>query len=170
MMTKSPAHSAKDQSDFQTFKGDDRGFTEDEETGLVRRENFEETRGEQFDVAPKSVLSDALSQLEGVKQKESGVLSRIGRMFGGAAPVDAEIDTAQSALVRHLEAEGPQDARVGRAVVRQDAANYNPEMREYNDNRAEAESQSIARELFGRLLDLARWLMIQSVVSLRSAH
>ena len=139
----------QDQSDFQIFTGNDRGFTEDEDTGLVRRENFEETRGEQFDVAPKSVLSDALSQLEGAKQKESGVLSRIGRMFGGSAPVDAEIDTAQSALIRHLEAEGPQDARVGRAVVRQDAANYNPEMREYNDNRAEAESQSIARELFG---------------------
>ena len=139
----------QDQSDFQTFKADDQGFTEDEETGLIRRENFEESRGEQFDVAPKSVLSDALSQLETAKQKESGVLSRIGRMFGGSAPVDAEIDTAESALRRHLEAEGPQDARVGRTAVKQDSARFNPEMREYNDNRAEAESQAIAREFFG---------------------
>ena len=139
----------QDQSDFQIFTGNDRGFTEDEETGLVRRENFEETRGEQFDVAPKSVLSDALSQLEGAKQENNGLVSRIASVFGGGSAVNSEIDTAQSALVRHLEAEGPQDARVGRAVVRQDAANYNPEMREYNDNRAEAESQSIAREFFG---------------------
>ena len=139
----------QDQSDFQTFKADDQGFTEDEETGLIRRENFEESRGEQFDVAPKSVLSDALSQLETAKQKESGVLSRIGQMFGGSAPVDAEIDTAESALRRHLEAEGPQDARVGRTAVKQDSARFNPEMREYNDNRAEAESQAIAREFFG---------------------
>ena len=139
----------QDQSDFQTFKADDTGFTEDEETGLIRRENFEESRGEQFDVAPKSVLSDALSQLEIAKQKESGVLSRIGQMFGGSAPVDAEIDTAESALRRHLEAEGPQDARVGRTAVKQDSARFNPEMREYNDNRAEAESQAIAREFFG---------------------
>ena len=71
-------------------------------------------------------------------------------MFGGdAGPVDAEIDTAQSALQRHLEAEGPQDARVGRVAVKKDSARFNPEMREYNDNRAEAESQSIAREYFG---------------------
>ena len=35
----------QDQSDFQIFTGNDRGFTEDEDTGLVRRENFEETRG-----------------------------------------------------------------------------------------------------------------------------
>ena len=61
----------------------------------------------------------------------------------------AKYPTAQDALRRHLEPEGPQDARVGRAVVRQDSANYNPEMREYNDNRAEAESQAIAREFFG---------------------
>ena len=70
-------------------------------------------------------------------------------MFGGSAPVDAEIDTAESALRRHLEAEGPQDARVGRTAVKQDSARFNPEMREYNDNRAEAESQAIAREFFG---------------------
>ena len=139
----------QDQSDYQNFKADDRGFTEDEETGLLRRETFDESRGEQFDVAPKSVLTDALSQLEGAKKENTGLVSRIASVFGGGGAVNSEIDTAQSALQRHLEAEGPQDARVGRAVVRQDNKNYNPEMREYNDNRAEAESQSIAREFFG---------------------
>ena len=139
----------QDQSDYQNFKSDDRGFTEDEETGLLRRETFDESRGEQFDVAPKSVLKDALSQLDSAKQENNGLVSRIASVFGGGSAVNSEIDTAQSALQRHLEAEGPQDARVGRAVVKQDAARFNPEMREYNDNRAEAESQAIAREFFG---------------------
>ena len=35
----------EDQSDFQNFRANDTGFTEDEETGLLRRETFDETRG-----------------------------------------------------------------------------------------------------------------------------
>ena len=88
----------EDQSDFQTFKADDRGFTEDEETGLLRRETFDETRGEQFDIAPKSVLQDALSQLDTAKQENNGLVSRIASVFGGGSAVNSEIDTAQSAL------------------------------------------------------------------------
>ena len=49
----------------------------------------------------------------------------------------------QDALVRHLEAEGPQDARIGRAVARQDSQRFDPEVREYNDNRADAEAQEL---------------------------
>ena len=138
----------QDQSDYQNFKADDTGFTEDEETGLVRRETFDESRGEQFDNAPKSVLRDALSQLEGAKQENQGLVSRIASVFGGGNAVNSEIDTAESALRRHLQSEGPQDARVGRAVVRQDNANYSPEVREANDWRADAEAQSLARSYF----------------------
>ena len=139
----------QDQSDFQTFKADDRGFTEDEETGLLRRETFDESRGEQFDIAPKSALNDALADLQVAKKENNGLMNRIAGVFGGSTPINAEINTAEDALRRHLEPEGPQDARVGRAAVRQDSKRFNPEMREYNDNRAEAESQAIAREFFG---------------------
>ena len=62
----------QDQSDFQNFKADDTGFTEDEETGLIRRETFDESRGEQFSNAPKSVLKDALSQLRRRETRKSG--------------------------------------------------------------------------------------------------
>ena len=41
------------------------------------------------------------------------------------------------------------DAALGGEAVRRDSKRFNPEMREYNDNRAEAESQAIAREYFG---------------------
>ena len=138
----------QDQSDFQNFKADDTGFTEDEETGLVRRETFDESRGEQFDNAPKSVLRDALTQLEGAKQENQGLVSRIASVFGGGNSVNTEIDTAETALRRHLEAEGPQDGRVGRVAVKQDRARFNPEVREANDWRADAEAQSLARSYF----------------------
>ena len=66
----------EDQSDFQNFKADDRGFTEDEETGLLRRETFDETRGEELRFAPQNAVRDALSQLEtAATQKESAFKS-----------------------------------------------------------------------------------------------
>ena len=77
--------------DEQTYRANDRGFTEDPETGQIRRENFEETRGSFETVAPKSAMMDALQQLEGAKSKESGVLSAISRTFGGSPAVDSEI-------------------------------------------------------------------------------
>ena len=134
--------------DEQTYRANDRGFTEDPETGLVRRENFEETRGSFESVAPKSVLRDALQQLEGTKKQDANVFSTVARIFGGQPAVDVENDTAQEALKRHLEAEGPQDARIGRTMVRQDRQRFDPEVREYNDNRAAAEADAIARDNF----------------------
>ena len=59
------------------------------------------------DVAPKSAVSDALSAVEKEKGKRKGLVQSIGRVFGGGSQVDSEIDTAESALRRHLEPEGP---------------------------------------------------------------
>ena len=135
--------------DSQTYRADDRGFTEDPETGLVRRETFDESRGEEVTMAPKSALRDALSDLNRTESRDSGLGSIISRVLGGRKPVDTEIDTAKEALSRHLRNESRDDARVGRSLVKQDRARFDPEMIEYNDNRAEAESQAIAREFFG---------------------
>lgn len=132
--------------DEQTYRDNDRGFTTDEETGLVRRENFEETRGNSDPVAPKSALRDALGDLERAKGRDQGMMNAIGRMFGGGNPVDTEIDTAQSALQQYLQSERPSDARVGRAMVRQDRQRFDDEVMEANDFRADAEAQSIARD------------------------
>ena len=132
--------------DEQTYRDNDRGFTTDEETGLVRRENFAETRGSSESVAPLSAVRDALNQLEATKQQDAGLGGLIARAFGGSAPVDTEINTAEDALLRHLTSEAPSDARVGRALVRQDNARFNPEAIEANDWRADAEAQAIARD------------------------
>ena len=168
------------QDDEQTYRADDRGFTEDEETGLVRRETLEEQKPVEMGEfeglrrrkrkkdgkayvgkkkfieplgylganAPKTVLSDALSDLQrSAERQQSGIGGSIARVFGGSG-VDSETGTAIDALKVYLGNERADDARVGRATASLDSARFNPEMLEYNDNRADAEAQNIARTQF----------------------
>ena len=168
------------QDDEQTYRADDRGFTEDEETGLVRRETLEEQKPVEMGEfeglrrrkrkkdgkayvgkkkfieplgylganAPKTVLSDALSDLQrSAERQQSGIGGSIARVFGGSG-VDSDTSTAIDALKVYLGNERADDARVGRATVSSDSARFNPEMLEYNDNRADAEAQNIARTQF----------------------
>ena len=140
------------QDDLQTYRADDRGFTEDEETGLVRRETLTEQKpiemgdfasvgtrrnkktGKLFPVerevegpvgyeganAPRSVLVDALTNLESeIERPKTSAIDRIARALGGSA-VDLEAKTARDALREQLEPETVQDSRVGRAIVGQD--------------------------------------------------
>ena len=122
--------------DEQTYRASDRGFTEDEETGLVRRETFSETRGDFGNVAPKSALVDALARLE------AGTSQFGYDAFPGSADVAGRLE-------EDITSSRGADVALGAETVRRDNRQFNPEMREYNDNRAEAESQSIAREFFG---------------------
>ena len=136
------------QDDEQTYRADDRGFTVDEDTGLLRRENFDETRGEEVKMASKSAMSNALRDLErSAARQKSGVGGSIARVFGGSA-VDSETSTAIDALKQYFQNEKQADARVGRAFVRQDNRRFNPEVREANQFRADAEAQNIARTDF----------------------
>ena len=125
----------EDQSDFQTFKPDDRGFTEDEETGLLRRETFQETRGDFGDVAPASALKDALSRLE------QGT-SRYGYdAFPGSADVAGRLE-------EDITPDKGADAALGSELVRRDSRRFDPEVQEANNYRADAEAQSLARSYF----------------------
>ena len=136
------------QDDEQTYRADDRGFTTDEETGLLRRETFDETRGEEVKMAPKSAISDALSDLQrSAERQQRGTGGSIARVFGGSG-VDSETSTAMDALKQYLQNEKQADARVGRAFVRQDNRRFDPEVREANQFRADAEAQNIARTAF----------------------
>ena len=136
------------QDDEQTYRADDRGFTVDEDTGLLRRETFDETRGEEVKMAPKSVISDALSDLQrSAERQKRGAGGSIARVFGGSG-VDSETSTAMDALRQYLQNEKQADARVGRAFVRQDNRRFDPEVREANQFRADAEAQNIARTAF----------------------
>jgi hypothetical protein len=111
------------QDDFQNFTANDRGFTEDVDTGLLRRETFDESRGEQFDVAPASVLSDALARLK------QGTETYGYDAFPGSAQVAGRLE--EDLLSSGAEREA------GRAlveeVVRQDSARFSPAVRAEND-------------------------------------
>ena len=125
----------QDQSDFQNFKADDRGFTEDEETGLLRRESFSETRGDFGDVAPKSALKDALSLLQ------SGTSQFGYEAFPGSADVAGRLEA-------DITPDRGADAALGAEAVRRDNRRFNPEAREANDWKADADAQSLARTIF----------------------
>lgn len=111
------------QDDFQNFTANDRGFTEDVDTGLLRRETFDESRGEQFDVAPASVLSDALARLK------QGTETYGYDAFPGSAQVAGRLEEDMLSSGAEREA--------GRAlveeVVRQDSARFSPAVRAEND-------------------------------------
>ena len=139
----------EDQSDYQNFTPNDRGFTEDEETGLLRRETFEETRGGENDFAPQNAVRDALSELETASTKKDSLQQRLMGIFGGGDERQAAIARISGRLEDDLRPDRGADAALGAEAVRRDSKRFNPEMREYNDNRAEAESQAIAREYFG---------------------
>ena len=99
-------------------------------------------------MAPKTVLTSALSDLQrSADRQQQGTGAAIARMFGGSA-VDSETKTAMDALNAYLGNERVADARGGRATVRRDSARFDPEVMEYNDNRADAEAQNIARTQF----------------------
>jgi len=136
----------EDQSDYQVFQADDRGFTEDEETGLLRRENFDESRGEQYDIAPKSALKDALTALNaeqnpspyGYDQYPGGVTQLT---TGGSTPA-----AVAGRLEDDIRPDTKADAALGAEAVRRDNRRFDTEAREANDWRAQAEADIIARD------------------------
>ena len=101
------------------------------------------------DVAPKSAMSDALSAVKKEQASREGLVSKVSRVFGGPSERDIDLDTASEALKRHLEPEAPQDARIGRATVRQDRQRFNPEVEEANYYKAETDALAERRRLYG---------------------
>ena len=134
--------------DEQTYRANDRGFTEDPETGLVRRETFGETRGESVKMAPKAALVDALGALQREADRQrSGMGGSIARVFGGSG-IDNETDNAISALQQYLANERQSDARVGRAMVQQDNDRFSSRRRAYNQIKNEIEADQISRDRY----------------------
>ena len=135
----------EDQSDFQNFRADDRGFTTDEETGLLRRETFDETRGESADFAPQSAVRDALTDLEKAAGQKSSLQERLMGIFGGGDERQASIARIRGRLEDDLRPNKEADRALGQEAVRRDSKRFNPEVQEANDWRAAAEADNIAR-------------------------
>ncbi len=150
------------QDELQTYRPDDRGFTEDEETGLVRAESFAETKGDYrgtrkeyrreggktirtdtrepiygtpSSVAPTSAMRDALIQLE------SGPGQFGYDAFPGSADVAGRLEASVSP-------DRGADAALGAETVRRDSRRFDDEAREASDWRAAAEAEIIARDSY----------------------
>ena len=122
----------EDSRPFEAERRGTRRYSDGRVEGLRNNVRPQEEAFYSPDVAPRSALSDALSAVEREKKSREGLGSKVTRVFGGEPRVDPEIDTAESALRRHLEPEKQQDARIGRATVRQDNQRFNPEVEEAN--------------------------------------
>ncbi len=125
----------QDQSDFQDFRADDTGFTADEETGLIRRETFGESRGESVTMAPKSVLRDALTQLQ------TGTSQYGYDSFPGSADVAGRLEA-------DIAPDRGSDTALGAELVRRDNQRFDREAQEANDWRAAAQADIIARDSY----------------------
>ena len=136
----------EDQSDYQNFRPDDRGFTQDEETGLLRRETFDETRGESVDFAPQNAVRDALTTLEGEAGKKDSLQSRLMGIFGGGDERQAAIARIRGRLEDDLRPDRGADAALGSELVRRDNKRFDSEVEEANNYRAAAEADRIARD------------------------
>ena len=130
----------EDQSDYQNFRPDDRGFTQDEETGLLRRETFDETRGESVDFAPQNAVRDALTTLEGEAGKKDSLQSRLMGIFGGGDERQAAIARIRGRLEDDLRPDRGADAALGSELVRRDNKRFDSEVEEANNYRAAAEA------------------------------
>ena len=135
----------EDQSDYQNFRADDRGFTQDEETGLLRRETFDETRGEQVDFAPQNAVRDALTKLEAEAGKKDSLQSRLMGIFGGGDERQASIARIRGRLEDDLRPDTKADTALGAEAVRRDNKRFDSEVQEANNFRAAAEADNIAR-------------------------
>ena len=65
------------------------------------------------EMAPKSVLTDALAQLEAGKAESQGFMGKLASVFGGGT-VDTERDLAKTRILESLGNDREGDARVGR--------------------------------------------------------
>jgi len=148
------------QDELQTYRADDRGFTEDEETGLLRSETFAESKGDYRGTrqeyrrengktvrkdtrepiygtpatnAPNAPLRDALIQL----QKGPGQFGYDA--FPGSADIESRLEDA-------ITPDRGADRALGAETVRRDSRRFDSETQEANDFRAAAEADRIARD------------------------
>lgn len=158
----------EDQSDFQNFRADDRGYTADEETGLIRRETFDESKGQymgqevidrgggvktytgnpiygEYTNAPQSVLVDALSDIKKAEMEQKGLSGLLSRIVGGGAELQEGLPQAEQALRRHLESGRADDAGAVNDLILADRQRRNPLREAYSDVKAQIEAEQILR-------------------------
>ena len=154
----------QDQGQYATYQEGDKQYEEQEREKLKEELLSAYDRGDKEEisrlskglrlnpedrpeVAPTSVIRDALRQVEASAAQEAPMQAALAAVMGPGGG-NADLEKAKLDLQQHLTSGKAEDARLGRVAVRRDRARFDPEVRAYNDFRAEAESQRIARDQF----------------------
>ena len=154
----------QDQGQYATYQEGDKQYDEQEREKLKEELLSAYDRGDKEEisrlskglrlnpedrpeVAPKSVIRDALRQVEASATQEAPMQAALAAVLGPGGG-NADLEKAKLDLQQHLTSGKAEDARLGRVTVRRDRDQFDPEVRAYNDFRAEAESQRIARDQF----------------------
>ena len=123
----------EDQSDFQNFSADDRGYTTDEDTGQLIREPYE---SKSEDIAPASALGDALARLR------AGTSQYGYEAFPGSAAVEGRLEDSMPSSGAELAAQ----KALAEELVSRERANIDQEMVDYNNFRAAAEANILGQQ------------------------
>ena len=123
----------EDQSDFQNFSADDRGYTTDEDTGQLIREPYE---SKSEDIAPASALGDALAKLR------AGTSQYGYEAFPGSAAVEGRLEDSMPSSGAELAAQ----KALAEELVSRERANTDQEMVDYNNFRAAAEANILGQQ------------------------
>lgn len=100
-------------------------------------------------VAPKSVMADALRQLEASAQGDQGIRGRIASVFGGAPSLPEGFIATQGSLQDQLRGPSAQiaaDKGAAQDEFLRDKGLYSRQAREYNDVKAQIEAEGLLRE------------------------
>jgi hypothetical protein len=134
------------QDDLQKYSKDDRGYIEDEETGELRRARLTDEKPVEMGEF------ESFSRRQRKKDGKSFTVSEIIEQPIGFEGANAPKSVLADALAALNAAQNPSpygyDQFPGGVTASLDSARFDPEVMEYNDFRADAEAQGIARTGF----------------------
>ena len=157
----------QDQGQYATYQPGDKQYDEQERNKIKEELSAEQSKRspnkglladlsaelelnpeDRPEMAPQSVVKNALADLQEAKAKQTSLGSRLSRVFGGGneqmeglAQVEGRLEDS----IPNTGAEKSAMKALAEAIVRRDNENYDSEVREANDFRAEAEASAIGR-------------------------
>jgi len=107
--------------------------------------------GDQSPVAPKSVLRDALSQLQSAEKEQSGFMSKLSGVFGGGNETIPGLTGVKGELEDALQdgrVQRDADAALSAEMVRRDNERFSGRRAGYSNVKAAIEAEAIGERLY----------------------
>ena len=127
----------RDQSDFQIFQADDRGYTQDAPGATPRKMTMEESRGETRIPKGDAGVAEALARLKSATERFGYSGAR-----EGAAGVEGRLEDS----LEYGKAQRGAEQSLAAEMVRRDSSRFNPRQAAYNDVKAQVEAEALLRE------------------------